>query len=235
MSKINIYCDESRHTSGVDDFMVIGAICCEKDLKKELVHKIHLLKKKHQAQGEFGWKRVSPNKKKFYLELIEFFIDNPINFKCIVIDKRELNHERYNNGDKELGFYKLYYQMLTGLLKSDNEYSIYVDWQVNQKEKRFSDLKFYLDKKHIRAKILCLEPVSSETQPLIQLADLLMGAVGYQYNKRKESQTKVEFCTVLANKLHSCNSKYFRYGNLKTFTAQDEEKFNIFKWRPKEK
>jgi hypothetical protein len=234
MSKINIYCDESRHTSGEDDFMVIGAICCPKDLKREMVYKINFLKEKYQTQGEFGWKRLSPNRRAFYLELIELFINSPLNFKCIVVDKRELNHERYNNGDKELGFYKLYYQMLTGLLKSGHKYSVYVDWQVNQKEKRFSDLKFYLDKRKIRATIGCLEPVSSETQPLIQLADLLMGAIGYQYNNRKESSIKVEFCGLLATKLHTLNPKYFRFGNLKTFTAQDEEKFNIFRWRPKQ-
>jgi len=232
MSKINIYCDESRHTSGGDDYMVIGAICCKRDLKREMIHKINLLKEKHQAQGEFGWKRVSPNRKAFYMELIELFVESPLNFKCIVVDKRELNHDRYNNGDKELGFYKLYYQMLTGLLKSGHEYSVYVDWQVNQKEKRFSDLKFYLDKRNIKATISCLEPVSSEIQPLIQLADLLMGAVGYDYNNRKSSQVKVEFCSVLANRLNSLNPKYFRFGRLNTFTAKDEEKFNIFKWRP---
>ena len=234
MSKINIYCDESRHTSGGDDYMVIGAICCERDLKRELVHKINLLKEKYQAQGEFGWKRVSPNRKAFYMELIELFVESPLNFKCIVVDKRELNHDRYNNGDKELGFYKLYYQMLTGLLKSGHEYSVYVDWQVNQKEKRFSNLKFYLDKRNIKATISCLEPVSSETQPLIQLADLLMGAVGYDYNKRKTSRVKVEFCKTLAKELHTLNPKYFRFEKLNTFTAQDEEKFNIFKWRPKQ-
>ena len=231
MKNINIYCDESRHTSGGDDFMVIGAISCDRELKRELVHKVHLLQEKHKVQGEFGWKKLSPSRKEFYLELIQLFMENPLFFKCIVVDKRELNHERYNNGDKELGFYKLYYQMLTGLLESDQQYHIYVDWQVNQKEKRFSDLKFYLENKKIQAIISCLEPISSETQPFIQLADLFMGAVGYQYNGRKESSVKVEFCSQLAESLHGLNSKYFRYGKLDTFTGQNEKKINIFKWR----
>jgi hypothetical protein len=120
--------------------------------------------------------------------------------------------------------------MLVGLLKPNHQYYIYVDWQINQKEKRFDNLKFYLEKQKITAIISCLEPLSSDTQPLIQLADLLMGAVGYQYNNRKESKIKVEFCTTLATKLHQINPKYFRYATLNTFTAKEEEKFNIFKW-----
>lgn len=231
MQSINIYCDESRHTSGEDNYMVIGAISCDREFKKEIVHKIHFLKQKHNTQGEFGWKKLSPNRKEFYFELIELFMANPLYFKCIVVDKRELNHEQYNHGDKELGFYKMYYQMLNGLLVSNYNYYIYVDWQVNQKEKRFSDLKFYLEKRKIEAIISSLEPVSSETQPLIQLADLFMGAIGYQYNNRKESTVKVEFCTELAKRLHQLNTRYFKFGKLNTFTGKNEKKFHIFKWR----
>ena len=231
---INIYSDESRHTSGGDNFMVIGAISCKRDDKRELVHKIHLLKKKHDAQGEFGWKRVSPNKKEFYFDLIDLFIEQDLDFRCIVVDKRLLNDDIFNDGDKELGFYKFYYLMLKESLKSEFIYHIYMDWQQNREQHRFHDLKYILDKKLSgRAKISCLEPVTSTNQPLIELADLFIGAVGYQYNKRKESAVKVEFCTKLAKSLNKLNSNYFKYNRLDTFTKRDEKKFNIFRWQPK--
>ena len=231
---INIYSDESRHTSGSDDFMVIGAISCKRDEKRELVHKIHLLKKKHNAQGEFGWKRLSPNKKEFYFELIDLFLENDLEFRCIVVDKRLIDDKTFNDGDKELGFYKFYYMMLKDELRSDNIYHIYLDWQQNKQQHRFHNLKFFLAKKlSDRAKISCLEPVTSKNQPLIELADLFIGAVGYDYNKRKESEIKVAFCRKLANSLHQLNNNYFRYGRLDTFTKKDEKKFNIFKWQPR--
>ena len=233
-NKINIYCDESRHTSGGDQFMVIGAVICDREKKREYVHQIHLLKKRYNTQGEFGWKRLSPNRKDFYFELIDFFMENDINFKCIVVDKSKIDNERYNDGDSELGFYKFYYQMLKDLLEANNEYYIYLDWQQNREQHRFSTLKFFLQRKlEGRAKIACLEPVTSSNQPLIELADLLIGAVGYQYNKRASSDVKTAFCTRLAIALHERNSKYFKYHRLDTFTAKSEKKFNIFKWEPR--
>lgn len=232
--QVNIYCDESRHTSGGDRFMVIGAILCDREKKREYVHQIHLLKKKHNAQGEFGWKRLSPNKQEFYFELIDFFMENDIGFKCIVVDKNIIDNETYNDGDSELGFYKFYYQMLKDSLEANKEYYIYLDWQQNREQHRFSTLKFYLQRKlEGRAKIACLEPVTSTNQPLIELADLLIGAVGYQYNNRQESSVKTAFCSRLANLLHTRETRYFRYGNLRTFTAKAEKKFNIFKWEPR--
>ena len=232
--QVNIYCDESRHTSGGDRFMVIGAILCDREKKREYVHHIHLLKKAYNTQGEFGWKRLSPNKAAFYYELIDFFMENDIGFKCIVVDKSKIDNEAYNDGDSELGFYKFYYQMLKDSLEANKEYFIYLDWQQNRDQHRFSTLKFYLQRKlQGRAKIACLEPVTSSNQPLIELADLFIGAVGYQYNNRRESPVKIAFCTKLADALHKINNRYFKFHRLDTFTAKIEKKFNIFRWEPR--
>lgn len=232
-TQVNIYCDESRHTSGEDKYMVIGAIKCNRELKSKLVHQIHSMKKKYNTQGEFGWKRLSPNKKEFYFELINLFINTQLSFRCIVVDKDKLNYDLYHGGDKELGFYKFYYLMLKEILESNSEYHIYLDWQQNSDQHRFKDLKFFLEKKlQGKAKISCLEPVTSTNQPLIELVDLFIGAVGYQYNDRNSSKVKLEFCNKLAIELNKLNLSSFKMGNLKTFTAKDENKFNIFKWEP---
>jgi len=199
-NNINIYCDESRHTNKNNDFMVIGALSCPRDQKSGILLKINSLRKKHNVWREFGWKTVSPSRKDFYFELMNVFCkETGFAFRCIVVDKRTLDHDQYNMGDDELGFYKLYYQMLVHWLKPDFSYHIYLDWQQNKDERRFADLRNILTRKLTgKAKINCLEPVSSHNQTLIQLTDLFIGAVGYEWNCWDTSSIKVEFCKALA-------------------------------------
>jgi hypothetical protein len=220
---INIYCDESRHTSDpTDAYMVIGGVACPRDAKREIVHSIHTLKKKFNTQGEFGWKRLSPNRKDFYWAVLDLFSrDSRLTFRCIVVDRNILDHEKYNQGDQELGFYKLYYQMLIHWLKPEYRYHIYLDWQQNRVQHRFSTLRDILRRKLSgRAGIASLEPVGSKNIPLIELTDLLIGAVGYEWNNRNTSDIKVAFCQQLAESM--------KIRNLKTSTYLVKEKFDIF-------
>ena len=163
MSDQNIYCDESRHTSDPSQhYLVIGALQCPRERKRELVGRIHWLQAKHNAHGELGWKRVSPNRQAFYDELLNLFAsDHDLRFRCLVADRRELDHARFNNGDEELGFYKLYYQMLIHWLEPGHHYFIYLDWQQNKEQLRFHDLALILERRlKGRADIACLEPVT---------------------------------------------------------------------------
>lgn len=224
-AEFNLYCDESRHTSDpTDRYAVIGAVCCPKSSKRELVHAIHHLKARYDAQGEIGWSRVSPNKLDFYLALQKLFVERKdLSFRCILVDRTALDHERFNHGDAELGFYKLYYQLLVHWLDPGDVYSIYLDWQQNSERNRFATLREMLVRKlQGRARIACLEPVDSLQQPLTQLTDLLIGAVGYQWNNRQGSASKLAFCDALAAGLGKTNLRFS--------TPRGEPKFNVFQW-----
>ena len=104
MTDFNIYCDESRHTSDPSQqFMVIGGVRCPRDRKHDLVGQIHRLQARHNAHGELGWKRVSPNKAAFYDELLALFANTPdLSFRCIVVDRNKLDYDKFNDGDAEL-------------------------------------------------------------------------------------------------------------------------------------
>lgn len=223
---INIYCDESRHTSDHSDaYIVIGAISCPRERKREIVHRIHCLKAKYNAQGEFGWKRLSPNRRDFYWALLGVFRDSPLTFRCLTVDRNILDHDTYNAGDAELGFYKMYYQMLVHWLQPGCAYHIYLDWQQNKAQTRFSDLHDVLrNKLSGRAKVVCLEPVTSHNLPLIELADLFIGAVGYYWNDRHladgASKVKAEFCEALVQTVG--------IQDLRTSTYPVKDKFSLF-------
>jgi hypothetical protein len=205
-----------------DPFMVIGALACPRDRKEGVTQRINLLRKQHDVWREFGWKTLSPSRHDFYWALLDFFRSEPdLAFRCLVVDRNILDHDQFNRGDNELGFYKLYYQMLVHWLKPACAYHIYLDWQQNRMQHRCMDLRDILQRRLTgKAKIECLEPVSSSQIPMIQLTDLLIGAVGYTWNDQRGSTTKETFCADLANVVGM--------RTLKTTTMWSEEKFNIF-------
>jgi hypothetical protein len=220
---INIYCDESRHTSNhADPFMVIGALSCPRDQRERVTRHLNLMRKQHNVWREFGWKTLSPSRRDFYWALLDFFCnERDLAFRCLVVDRNILDHDQFNQGDNELGFYKLYYQMLVHWLKPACAYHLYLDWQQNQTQRRFTDLRDILRRRLTgKAKIECLEPVNSRQVPMIQLTDLMIGAVGYSWNDRRGSEIKKTFCTDLARAVG--------LPVLKASTQLGEEKFNIF-------
>jgi len=226
MVDLNIYCDESRHTSDPSQpYLVIGAIECPRNEKREIVHSIHKFKALYSTQGEYGWKRISPNRQQFYWSILDLFASTPsLRFRCLVTNRQELDHDRFNDGDEELGFYKLYYQMLVHWLKPGNRYYIYLDWQQNKSQHRFSDLKVILQRRLSgRANIACLEPEASSNSPLIEMCDLLIGAVGYSWNGLRNSDIKRQFCLDLASRVG--------VNTLAASTSLHASKFNIFRFQ----
>ena len=223
MTHYNIYCDESRHTSDPSQpFMVIGGLRCPREKKRDLVAQIHRLQARHNAHGELGWKRVSPNREPYYLALLDLFASEPdLTLRCLVADRTQLDHERFNDGDAELGFYKLYYQMLVHWLEPGQTYHIYLDWQQNQQQRRFHDLRAVLAARlRHQAEIACLEPVTSSNLPLVGMVDLLIGAVGYAWNGLGSSVLKLH----LVDRLAEAGG----LGQLNRGTPRAARKVNIF-------
>jgi len=187
---------------------------------------MHLLRAKWNTQGEVGWKRVSKNREGFYLALLDWFISNDeLQFRCLVADKQSLHHDIHSGGDSELGFYKLYYQLLVHWLTPECSYRLYLDWQQNRQKDRFSELRRILGLKlSSRLQIVSLEPAESNELELMQLTDLLSGAVGYVWNQRDLSPNASKMKVKLARHLASS----LGWPDLLYSTSPDEQKFNIF-------
>ena len=132
-----------------------------------------------------------------------------------------LGLRQFNDGDAELGFYKLYYQMLVHWLQAGHSYHIYLDWQQNQAQNRFHDLATVLTTKlRNKATIACLEPVTSSNLPLLGLADVLIGAVGYAWNGLGNSAAKLRVVDLVAESAG--------LGTLARGTPLTAQKVNIF-------
>lgn len=221
---MSIYCDESRHCNKDDDYLVIGAIKCPDSMKRALVYELNQLKRNYGIGKEFGWKTVSPNKHEFYEQVVEwFFSKEMLQFRCIAANKKSL----WSAKDED-GFYVAYHQLLFHWFKPDYGYKVFLDRKKNSDNRQIGHL-VYKTKRDIPqdSTLFCMEEVESDECVLIQLADLLIGAVGYAMNRHDNqlehphaSSAKQAICRLIASKVG--------HESLRFSTFASERKFNVF-------
>jgi hypothetical protein len=183
---INIYCDESCHLENDGQpAMVFGAISCpEKDVKR--VHQELLeIMRKNRAFSELKWVKINRPRLAFYKELVDYFFSNEeLKFRgWIVENKSELNHEIFNKGGHDTFYYKMYYYMLKPLLARPHRYHIYLDKKDTRSASKVKTLQAVLrttSKDWTGLLVSRVQTVESHDIPLLQLADLLIGALAYR-------------------------------------------------------
>ena len=98
MSQVfNIYCDESCHLENDhQQVMVLGAVWCPQEKTREIFVRIREIKIRHEMRPDFEvkWSKVSPAKKEFYIDLIDYFFDDDdLHFRALIVpDKSKLQH-----------------------------------------------------------------------------------------------------------------------------------------------
>ncbi|MBU1164714.1 DUF3800 domain-containing protein [Patescibacteria group bacterium] len=227
MKKAEIYCDESCpdfFTSSNPDgkYLLIGGIKILDTSREEIKNEIKNLKVKYKISDEFKWKKASKNKLAFYKELTDLFFkfNDLLRFKCIVVDVKAVNFEKFHEDDKELGFYKFYYYMLNYWLESNVAYSIFTDLKTNRIKHRLSHLKQCLTYSNIDATIEKVQALPSHEVILLQLSDYLVGLVSAKFNDSlKSTSSKKILLDYFEQKL----------GHEIKPTPRTEQKFNIFK------
>jgi len=223
-----VYCDEAHpdvftSTKPRAQFLMIGSLWLPASLRNEIKQKVLLLREQHNTWGEIKWSKVSPNRKDFYIGLVDLFYNyaDDLRFRCIAVDREQVNLKLHNN-DGELGFYKFYYQLLHHWILDFNEYRIFCDAKTNRDLKRLPVLKRCLTRANLTSKISDIQSLHSREVVLIQLCDLLLGAASSRLNGTlQEGAAKTSVVERLEEKL----------GKQLAPTHKAEEKFNIFQIR----
>ncbi len=224
-----VYCDESRPeyfalpAAAVHDrYTLIGGLWIEADRRADYKAKIKRLREEHNVHGEFKWNRVSPSRQLFYAELMDLFFEEPMRFRCLVLPADELDAVQFHGGDNELMFYRFYYQLLHHWILDFNTYRVFVDTKTNRVRQRLAKLCAVLDRSNYFSDVRSVQALPSDEVDLLQLVDVLIGAVGYHFNAGGASGAKLAVVKVIEGYLH-CPIQPTRKG---------EDKFNIFRWRP---
>jgi hypothetical protein len=145
-----------------------------------------------------------------------------LRFRCIAVDRQAMNLDLHN-GDAELGFYKFYYQVLHHWILDQNEYTVFCDLKRNRERTRLHTLRRVLNNANRTSIIRDVQSLPSPEVVLLQICDVLLGAVSARINERTDIGAAKE--GVIAHLERRLNLA--RLGP----TQKSEEKFNIFRIR----
>lgn len=229
MSKTcSIYIDETCHLENDDQsVMCIGYTKIDYDNYQLIKESIKAIKIKHKSPTEIKWNKLSLSRVNLYKELIDFFFQAAIEFRCVLVkNKSNLDHDKFNRGDHNAFYYKLIYQLLNNnwVNPADTNYRVILDIKDTRGKERLIELKKWLDNKHgENSHFKYFQHIRSHENELLQLTDLFIGAISYkarhEYEKENSSEVKRQVIQYLEEK-----SGY----SLDDGTIPWESKFNIF-------
>lgn len=208
---MRIYTDESCTKADQGDYMVIGGITCSKEISKNIRKKIKNLKTKHNLNNkfEFHFSEIKPNQIKIYQELIDIFhefysqnrnykcgVENQktyreISFDSILIEHLKINHNRFSQGDAELGFFRFYYHLLKFTVKKhykqEKKFHITIDAIRTKDPKMVPNLE-----KRLKESVNNLNPnpigrlqrQDSKEELLLQITDVILGCISFRWNQK---------------------------------------------------
>lgn len=108
------YADEAGISQ--DRFTVVGGLCMHRSTAEKVYDSIAEFRAKHGMASELKWSKVSNQKLSEYKAFVDLFFalnnTNHIQFHAVIFDSHQWNHNRYNQGDSDIGLSKLYYDLL---------------------------------------------------------------------------------------------------------------------------
>ena len=228
MTNYNIYCDESCHLENDNNrSMVIGAVWCSTNVKQQVFERIKSIKRNNGLKSSFEikWNKVSMSKVCFYEDIINYFFDmSNLYFRALVVpDKGVLEHKKYNQTHDDF-YYKMYFDMLKIIISPYDKYNIYLDIKDTQgyeKVRKLHDVisneKYDFSKSIINK----IQEVRSDEVSILQITDLLIGALSYLHRGLIKSKAKLRLIELI--------KKRSGYSLLQS-TLPSEKKFNLFVW-----
>jgi hypothetical protein len=206
-----IYIDESSQTA--HRYLVLGGIICGVNTAGVVEHLFAKLRLPELPAGELKWTKVSPSKLKAYMRVVDLFwsdLLSMIEFHSIVIDTSLRNDKAFNRGSREIGFNKEIYQLLMkfGRLHRDCVFHVFPDERATSSSTE--ELRLILNqgiRKNLGRADWPFRRVhfrSSHDEALLQLTDLLIGAIAFKLNGHGNvpgaSVAKCEMCDYVLGK-----------------------------------
>lgn len=213
--------------SARDPFFAVGMIKCENPYKLYL--KIKNIRDKHHFYDEMKRNWIYYKNAPLINEFIDIFYNEHATFSCTVFRKNELDLQKYFSSDLWIAYESFTVMELEGNIGKNEIVAVLADDLSTPANLEFEKhVRDKINKKFGRLAVLGVCRVYSKGVELIQLTDVILGAIIYDFK--------------LKNKLIPNPSKAKRkvLNHLKSITGIPEfskgvrnEKFNVWVFKPK--
>ncbi|MDP4291363.1 MAG: DUF3800 domain-containing protein [Bacteroidota bacterium] len=213
----SFFCDESTHLQN-DGFpyMIIAYVSSPWNQVKLHSQYILQLREKHRFKGEIKWSKLSESNYLFYNELITYFFNSELNFRAVIVDKSKIDNEKMGFTYNDF-YYRMYYQLLHHKIDMEYTYNVYLDIKDTCSHLKNKKIKEILNVQY--GNIRNLQFIHSHESVLLQLTDVIMGALNYYLRGEIKVTAKKKII-----------EKIKKYSNrpLDCSTPRSSEKFNLF-------
>lgn len=231
----HVFVDESSQNA--HQHMVLGALVIPGQFVASAESLLLRVLTEHNMFGELKWSKVSRSKLHVYRAFLSAYFDEIVSsggeFHALVLECKDLNHRRFNDGDPDLGYNKFMYQLLYHRVgRPYGRYErIVADLDARNSTRNPYELGTILNAK--ASQELDTQPFArvahrnSKDTRLLQLADLLSGAIAWHKNDHDSqsgaSESKCDLAAYVASKVGR-----FRLG---ADTARAERRLGVWNFQ----
>jgi hypothetical protein len=182
---IHLYCDESRHLPhDREPFMLLGLVACPADKTRPYHLELRALCSEHGLTGDYvmKWTHVRPGKLAFYQAVLAWFLaKEDLSFRALLLPDKAKVFEHLPEGSQDMAYYRLYTELLRGGMEPGGRYRAFLDQKDTRGGEKVRQLESLM-RCHANDRggeiMLGLQQIQSHEARLLQLADVLLGAVG---------------------------------------------------------
>lgn len=205
----DVYIDESSQNK--HRYLVLGGVVVEREQVPRLNKMIWAARGPDLPSGEFKWTKVSRTKLHAYKRIVDVLFDHPdlIHFHSLYVDTTKLNHKKFNEGSRELGFNKEIHQLAIKISRLYPRHLFHIYPDERETVHKTDELRLILNRGMLKAGDKrdwpfrrCQFRDSGRTQ-LLQLADVLIGAIAFRLNEHADApQASPAKCELSSYILH---------------------------------
>lgn len=196
VTRLHLFCDESCHLPhDRAPFLLLGLTSCPADKVRAAHEQLAAIWERFNLPKhlEVKWTKVSPGRLDFYQAVLEwFFASENVTFRSLVLPDKQRIYAALPPESRDNLYYSLYYQLLRTTIEQENRYRVFIDLKDTRGREKITHLTELLraDANDPYGKsVESLQHVHSHEIKLLQVCDLLMGAVGFARRPVAENES----------------------------------------------